>query len=318
MGLGHDHAGHNHQRTGRVLKASLVVTFIYVVVLVVAGLRANSLALLSEAAHNVSDFLALALSLLAVYFQSRPPSATKTFGYDRAGVLAAFVNSLALVLLSFYILYEAAARLRAPVTVQPGLMMGVAAIGVVMNGVIALMVWRTGGADLNLRSVLLHELGDTLSTAAVIAGGWGIKLTGQQWIDPALSFGIGALILWSSLGIVKESLNILLEGAPAGLNTESIRQGMLKVDGVIDVHDLHVWSIGSRSHALSCHILIADIPPSESERILRDVQQALSCGFHINHSTIQFEHTICAIANGCIIPVGLADDHGHAHSHHHH
>lgn len=317
MGHGHDHAGHDHQRTGRVLRISLAVTFAYVVVLVVAGLRSHSLALLSEAAHNVSDFLALALSLLAVYFQSRPPSATKTFGYDRAGVLAAFVNSIVLVGLAFYILYEAAARLRAPVTVRPGVMIGVAAAGVVMNGVISLLVWQSSKNDLNIRSVLLHQLGDTLSTAAVIVGGWAILLTGKQWIDPALSFGIGALILWSSFGIVRETLNILLEGAPMGLKTESIRAGMCEVPGVKDIHDLHVWSIGSRTHAMSCHIQIEDIPPSESERILRDVQTYVSRRFHINHTTIQFEHAICDIAHGCVIPVSKVHDHGNPHHHHH-
>lgn len=315
MGHGHEHAGHDHQHTGRVLRISLVVTFAYVVVLLVAGVRAHSLALLSEAVHNVSDFLALALSLLAVYFQARPPSATKTFGYDRAGVLAAFVNSIVLVGLGFYILYEAAARLRAPVNVRPGVMIGVAAAGVVMNGIISLLVWQSSKSDLNLRSVLLHQLGDTLSTAAVIVGGWGIMLTGKQWIDPALSFGIGALILWSSLGIVRETLNILLEGAPTGLKTETIRLGMREVAGVKDVHDLHVWSIGSRTHALSCHIQIDDIPPSESERILREVQAYVSRRFHINHTTIQFEHAICEIAHGCLIPVSPGHDHGHPHSH---
>lgn len=317
MGHGHDHAGHDHQRTGRVLRISLGVTLAYVVVLLVAGVRAHSLALLSEAAHNVSDFLALALSLLAVYFQSRPPSATKTFGYDRAGVLAAFVNSIALVGLGFYILYEAAARLRTPVAVRPGLMIGVAAAGVVMNGLISLLVWQSSKSDINIRSVLLHQLGDTLSTAAVIVGGWGILLTGKQWIDPALSFGIGALILWSSLGIVRETLNILLEGAPSGLAIETIRAGMREVAGVKDVHDLHVWSIGSRTHALSCHIQIEDIPPSESERILREVQDYVSRRFHIDHTTIQFEHAICGTAHGCVTPVGKVHDHGHPHPHLH-
>lgn len=311
---GHDHGLHDrHQHTGQVLRISLGVTFLYIIVLVVAGLRAHSLALLSEAAHNVSDFLALALSLLAVYFQSRPPSQTKTFGYDRAGVLAAFVNSVALVGLAFYILYAAAARLRTPVNVRPGLMIGVSIAGVVMNGIITLLVWKSSSDDLNLRSVLLHEVGDTLSTAAVIVGGWGIMLTGKQWIDPALSLGIGALILWSSFGIVRETLNILLEGAPAGLKTQHIREEILRVKGVNDVHDLHVWSIGSNTHALSCHIWIADIPPSESECILREVQQQLRQHFQINHTTIQFEHTICAIADGCVIPVSKASGHHHLH-----
>jgi cobalt-zinc-cadmium efflux system protein len=285
------------------LLVSLGVTLAYIALLVIAGLRAHSLALLSEAGHNLSDFLALALSLLAFYLQSRPPSSTKTYGYDRAGVLAAFINSAALFLLAFYIFYEAAKRLYEPVVVRPGLMMGVAAAGVVMNGVIALLVWRSAAGDVNLRSVLLHELGDTLSTLAVIAGGWAILWTGHQWIDSALSFGIGALILWSSAGIIRETLNILLEGAPAGMEMRHIQRQIERVDGVNGVHDLHVWSIGSATHALSCHIAIEDIPPSASERILRDVQECLRRHFHIHHTTIQFEHVNCAISNGCFIPV---------------
>lgn len=212
----HAHAEDLHdQRTARVLKLSLVVTVLYIVLLVVAGIRSHSLALLSEAGHNLSDFLALLLTWVAVYVQSRPPSATKTFGYQRAGVLAAFVNAVSLVLIAFLILYEAAHRLYEPSNVEPKTMMWVAACGVVMNGAIALMLLRTR-KDLNIRSAFLHELGDTLSTAAVIVGGWVILETKQTWVDSALSFGIGVLVLWSSFGIIRESLNILLEGTPGG------------------------------------------------------------------------------------------------------
>src|ERR1700753_2893387 len=167
----HTHAA--NERTSKVLRISLGVTLAYIVLLVIAGIRAHSLALLSEAGHNLSDFLALLLSLVAVYLQSRPPSTTKTYGYHRAGVLAALVNALSLVVVAFFIFYEAARRLQSPEAVRPGVMMSVAAAGVVMNGVIALLLYRSGG-DVNIRSALLHEVGDTLSTAAVIAGGWAI------------------------------------------------------------------------------------------------------------------------------------------------
>src|SRR5712671_7260420 len=218
----------------RVLKISLGVTLAYIVLLVVAGIRAHSLALLSEAGHNLSDFLALLLSLLAVYLEGRPPSATKTYGYRRAGVLVALVNALSLIVVSFFIFYEAFKRWQSPELVHAGTMIGVAAAGVVMNGVIALLLWRAG-RDVNLRSAFLHEIGDTVSTAAVIAGGWAIMLTGQYWIDSALSFGIGALILWSSFGIVRETLNILLEGTPRGMKLEAVEQAMRSIAGVSDV-----------------------------------------------------------------------------------
>jgi cobalt-zinc-cadmium efflux system protein len=189
-----------------VLRISLAVTMLYVILLVVAGLRAHSLALLSEAGHNLSDFLALLLSLVAVFLEGRPPSATKTYGYRRAGVLAALVNALSLVAVSFLIFYEAFRRLQHPEHVRAQVMIWVAAAGVIMNGVIALLLWRSG-RDVNIRSALLHEVGDTLSTAAVIVGGFAILWTGQYWIDAALSFAIAALILWSSFGIVRETLN---------------------------------------------------------------------------------------------------------------
>jgi cobalt-zinc-cadmium efflux system protein len=290
----------------------LLVTLAYIILLVVAGLRAHSLALLSEAGHNLSDFLALLLSLAAVFLQARPPSSTKTYGYHRAGVLVALVNSASLVIVSFFIFYEAFRRVQHPEPVHAGLMIWVAAAGVVMNGVIALLLYRTS-QDVNIRSALLHEVGDTLSTAAVIGGGWGILLTNQYWIDSALSFGIGALILWSAFGIVRETLNILLEGTPRGMKLDSIANAMRSVDGVNDVHDLHVWSIGSETHALSCHIAIADIPPSASERILRDVKEVLLRDFKIDHTTIQFEHAECEVAHGCVIPVPEAPEHEHRH-----
>jgi len=307
------HASHGGgEKTSRVLRVSLVVTSGYILLLVIAGLRAHSLALLSEAGHNLSDFLALLLSLVAVYLQARPPSATKTYGYHRAGVLAALINAASLVVISFFIFYEAFRRLQTPEQVHATTMMWVAGAGVAMNGVIAFLLYRAGG-DVNIRSALIHEVGDTLSTAAVIVGGWVILLTGKYWIDSALSFGIGALILWSSFGILRETMNILLEGTPRGLKLERVEAAIRKIEGVNDVHDLHVWSIGSESRALSCHIAIADIPPSVSERILRDVKEVLHHDFQVNHTTIQFEHVECEVAHGCIIPVAEAGEHHHHH-----
>jgi len=302
------------ERTSRVLRASLVVTLGYIALLVFAGIRAHSLALLSEAGHNLSDFLALLLSWFAVYLESRPPSSTKTYGYHRAGVLVALVNAVSLVVVAFFIFYEAFRRLQSPEHVHAGLMMWVAAAGVVMNGVIAVLLYRAGG-DVNLRSAFLHEVGDTVSTAAVIVGGWAILATGKYWIDSALSFGIGALILWSGFGIVRETLNILLEGTPRGLRLANVEAKIRAIAGVNDVHDLHVWSIGSETRALSCHIAIADIPLSASEKILRDVKECLLHNFKIAHTTIQFEHAECEVAHGCVMPVGEAAEHGHSHSH---
>jgi cobalt-zinc-cadmium efflux system protein len=311
-------AGPGARRIQAVLRFSLVATFAYVLVTFVAGLRAHSLALLSEAGHNVSDFLALLLSFAAVYFQSRPADQSRTFGYQRAGVLAAFINAATLIVISVWIGIEAVHRLSAPVAVQPKLMMVVAAAGVLMNGVIAALLWGVA-RDVNLRSAFLHMAGDTLSTAAVIAGGAGILLTGQNWIDPVLSLLIAALILWTSIGIVRETLNILLEGTPRGVSLLAIRESMEAVEGVVDVHDLHVWSLGSQSRALACHVTIADIPPSESVCIRVKLNHVLQEHFHISHTTIQFEHIGCGELEGCVVPMeqmASAGEHGH-HGHTH-
>src|SRR5258708_4772228 len=190
----HDHSHSHGHSSVTVLRYSLVATFIYVLVTLVAGLRAHSLALLSEAGHNVTDLLALLLSWVAVFIQTRPPSATKTFGYHRAGVLAAFVNALTLVLIAFYIFYEAFLRMQAPLAVQPRLMIWVAVAGVLMNGIMSWFLYRSSPA-VNILTAFIHQLGDTLSTAAVIVGGWIILWTGKNWVDPALSIGIGCLIL---------------------------------------------------------------------------------------------------------------------------
>ena len=316
----HVHAAPAGQkRTSRVLWFSMLATLVYVALTLVAGLRAHSLALLSEAGHNMSDFLALALSFVAVYFQTRPPTNKKTFGYQRAGVLAAFLNAATLILISLWIGVEAVHRLSAPVVVQPRLMMWVAAASVLMNGVIAALLWGVA-RDVNMRSAFIHMAGDTLSTAAVIAGGCAILFTGQNRIDPILSIIIAALILWSSFDIVRETLNILLEGTPRGLSLNQIRAGMEAVEGVINVHDLHVWSLGSQSHALACHIQIEDIPPSESNCILLKIKALARERFHIHHTTIQFECDGCEVMDGCVVPISemVAESHDHAHHSHSH
>jgi len=296
----------------RVLRFSLAATLVYVVVTLLAGLRAHSLALVSEAGHNASDALALLLSFVAVHFQSRPATDRKTFGYQRAGVLAAFLNALTLILISVWIAFAAIHRFIQPVEAQPRVMMLVAAAGVVMNGAIATLLWRVSH-DVNMRSVFVHMLGDTLSTAAVIAGGAAILFTGSPWVDPALSLGIAAMILWSSIAIVRETLNILLEGTPRGLSLNEIRTRLESIEGVEEIHDLHVWSLGSQTHALASHVTIADIPPSESARILDEINSVLLRSFHIHHTTIQFEHVECPVAHGCVMPVEAVSSHGHHH-----
>lgn len=308
----------------RILQLSMLATFSYIVATFVVGLRVHSLALLSEAGHNVSDLLAIALSFLAIYFQARPATDQKTFGYQRAGVLAAFVNAITLIALSVWIAIAAIQRFGSPVAVQPKAMMVVATAGVLMNGMIAGLLWRFSD-EVNIRSVFIHMLGDTLSTAAVIVGGFAILYTGRNWIDPALSLVIAALILWSSIGIVRETLNILLEGTPRSVELAAVRSAIEEVEGVVGVHDLHVWSLGPKSVALASHITVVEMPVSACTALRDTINHTLRQSFRIRHTTLQFEAGDCAAAHlcGAILNEEAAlmdahDHHGHSHFGHSH
>jgi cobalt-zinc-cadmium efflux system protein len=292
-GHSHDHShGHSDSGTGRALILSLFLTLGFVGFETVAGFRAASLALLSDAGHNFADAFALLLAAFGFYLQSRPANAVKTFGYQRAGVLAAFANAVSLVVLALLLFYESYQRLRNPQPVVESTMIIVAAIGLAMNLII---VWKLGGHghDMNIRAAWIHMLGDAMSCVAIIAGAIAIHYTGLVIIDPVLSILIGVMIVWSGWGIIQESLNVLLEGSPKGIELDDVTGGMRGVTGVIDVHDLHIWSLGSQAHALSCHVLIDDVPPSASEAILRNIKSVLCDRFSITHSTIQFEHVRC-------------------------
>ena len=289
------HHHHHHSGTGKVLTLSSAATLIFVAIEVFAGIKAHSLALISDAGHNFTDALSLILAAFAVYVQSKPADDRKTFGYHRAGVLAAFVNALTLIVIAGFILYEGWERLLHPVPVESGIMLIVAAAALVLNGVI---MWRLNSDqkhDLNVRAAFVHMMGDALGAVAIIVGAIVIRYTGWQQIDPALSIVIGALIIWTAYDIVKESLNVLLEGLPSGLALNAVTEEMQRVEGVLDVHDLHIWTLGSNAHALSCHVLIEDMPPSASDAILRRLNQVLS-NFHIHHTTVQFEHDRCALS----------------------
>lgn len=296
---------HHHPNTGRILGWSIAATVAFVALEAAAGVRAHSLALLSDAGHNFTDALALLLAAFGFYLESRPADEEKTYGYHRAGVLAAFINALTLILLALYIFHESYQRLVAPQVVDELTMLVVAGFGLLVN--VAIMRGLRAGkkSDLNIRAAYAHMLGDALGSVGIILGAVAIRYTGWQRIDPALSILIGLLIVWTAWDIVKESLNILLEGLPRGMRLPHVVAAIRGVEGVIEVHDLHVWSLGSSVHALSCHVLIRDLPPSESESILKRINADLDARFHIRHTTIQFEHECCpASESGCSIPAG--------------
>jgi cobalt-zinc-cadmium efflux system protein len=288
----HSHHQHHHhgQSATWVVRIALVATLALVATELVVGRLSHSLALVSDGWHNLTDIPSLILSWIALYFERRPPDRQKTFGYQRAGVLVAFVNALLLVGVALYLCFEGYERIVHPEPVASGAMLVVGVIALVVNGGIT---WALLGeqSDLNLRAVFIHNLGDALSNVAIIAGAWVIRATGYSIIDPVLGFLIAGLILWSAVGIISDSVNILMESLPKGMSLESVAAAMLRVEGVKEVHDVHIWSLGSHSQALSCHVHILDMSTSESEQIAHQVRELLAHEFGIHHTTIQFEHT---------------------------
>ncbi len=306
----HNH-GHQHG-TGQILKWSFWATLLFVAIEAFAGIQANSLALISDAGHNFTDALAIALAAVGFRLQSKPADDVKTYGYHRAGVLTAFVNALTLVGISAFIFYEAWHRFVQPHHVEEWTMLWVAVAGLAVNGAIMWGLHRDKDHDLNIRAAFVHMMGDAVSSVAIIAGAIAIHFTGFEIIDPILSVLIGALIIWTAWDIIQESLNVLLEGLPRGLELKAVCESLKTLDGVIDVHDVHIWSLGSSAHAMSCHVLIEDMPPSESNAILQRINDRL-CGFHIHHTTVQFEHTKCALSDA---PCNIVSA-GHQHQHQH-
>ncbi|MGO8735961.1 MAG: cation diffusion facilitator family transporter [Terriglobia bacterium] len=284
---------HTHvhfRRPDWIVKTALVLTLALVVIEFITGHLAHSLALISDGWHNLTDLPTLVLAWIALYFERKPPDHQRTYGYQRAGVLAAFMNALLLVAVAVLICYEGYQRILRPEPIAAKAMLVVGIVALVINGSISLLL-ASGRSDLNLRAVFIHNLGDALSNIALIAGAWLIQRTGQWLIDPLIAFLVSGMIVWTALGVIMESANILLESLPKGMSLERVASALLEVPGVREVHDIHIWSLGTRSHALSCHVHILDMPTSESERIGRRLRDVLASEFGITHSTIQFEHT---------------------------
>jgi cobalt-zinc-cadmium efflux system protein len=289
---GHDScAGHSlppQEATSGVLVGAVVATLLLVVAEMFGGYLGHSISLISDALHNLSDVPTLLISWIALHWATRPADHERTYGYQRAGILAAFTNGILLILVSLGLFYEAFERFLHPVVVREGWMIGVSILALAINGGITLALVRSR-RDLNLRSILIHNFGDAISNIAILAGAFAIRFTGAQWLDPLLGVAIATLVLWSTRDLLRESGNILLEGLPKGIRLESVARSILKVKGVQEVHDIHVWTIGTDMVALSCHVRIPDMHMDESEKILQAVCTGLEKDFHISHITVQFE-----------------------------
>jgi cobalt-zinc-cadmium efflux system protein len=305
------HHHHHAPETGWVLRLSLVATLAFTGFEIWAGLWSHSLSLLSDAGHNFTDALALLLAAVGVYLQSKPADQVKTYGYGRAGVITAFLNAATLIVISLAIFWEAVVRLLHPEPLNDRIMLWVAVGALALNGAIVIALNRGNKGDINIRAAMIHMAGDAVGAVAIIAGALAIRYTGLLYIDPIISIVLGIFIIYTAWDIVRESCNILLEGLPRGIELSSVTEALGAVDGVLEVHDLHIWSLGSNTHALSSHVLIDDMPPSASQRILKRIVQVLR-GFGIHHSTIQFEHVPCVLSESGCQPVP-----SNVHEHHH-
>lgn len=298
----HSHTHHHHhapagKNAGLRLGLSLGLTFAFVFVEVIAGLWSNSLALLTDAAHNFTDVVALGLSWYALRIATRPAHAGKTFGYHRSGILVALFNAASLVLISFGIFSEAWQRIQTPPEVESGILIGVGLLAFIINLFTAWLVKEGSEHDLNMRSAFLHLMGDVLSTLGAVAAGVVILFTGWNWLDPLVSVLIGALILWNAWGILRQAVNILLESAPSDIDMQAMLTDLKTVPGVKDVHDLHVWSLTENMRMLSAHIVTNDQPISAGAALQQTINQMLSERYKIVHATLQLECACCQSGN---------------------
>jgi cobalt-zinc-cadmium efflux system protein len=265
----------------------MALTALYMFAEFFGGLWTGSLALLADAGHMLADVAALMLALLAVWFSSRPATPSKTFGYYRLEILAALVNGVGLVLISFFIFYEAYSRWFAPPHVRSGAMIMVATGGLLINLLCARLLHHERRDDLNVRGAWLHIVGDALGSIGAMAAGGLIAVFGWNAADPLISVFIGLLIVWSSWNLIRDATNVLLEGTPAHINLAAVEAAILETEGVSNVHDLHIWTITSGREALSAHVIHAySITPPV---LLKELRDKLHDRFGVDHLTIQME-----------------------------
>ncbi|HEY0144449.1 MAG TPA: cation diffusion facilitator family transporter [Thermoanaerobaculia bacterium] len=306
--LAHDHHhphAHSlaHSRTvSRKLTVATAANILVVVAELTVGLWAGSLALVGDALHNLTDAVALILALVAVRLARKPPTSAKSFGYHRAGILVAFINSGALVAFTVIIFREAFERLGESHEVHTTAMLITAAVALVVNSATAISLHHDSRDDVNIRAAVIHMISDAVSSAGIIVAALLIRATGNPIWDALISMAIGVLILWSSYGVLKESVNLLLEGTPAGIDPEAVTKAIGAIDGVFGVHHLHIWALGPSHPALSCHLMVGDVPVRTTSRLIDEVNELLQHEFGIAHTTIQFEFANCATDDPYCVP----------------
>lgn len=297
----HDHH-ERRSRLSRKLAIATLLTALFFGAELGVGIYANSLALIGDAFHNITDAAALLLAMWVLRLERRRPTRGKSFGYQKAGVLAAFVNASMLVGITAFLLIEAWNRFREPQSVDSFWMLTAAAIALALNTAITLWLRKESRGDLNVRSAVIHLTGDALASAGVIIGALMIRATGSPIYDPIVSVMIGLLILVSSYGILRETMNLLLEGTPRGIDPEAVTRDLAAQAGVIGVHHLHIWALGPSRPALSCHLMLGDVTLKSTGEVLASVSSMLAEKYSIAHTTIQFEHSGCPIDDPLCLP----------------
>jgi len=290
MGDGHHGHGHGHghrSKNKRRLMLTLILAAVYMIAEVIGGLWAQSLALLADAGHMLSDVAALALSLGAIWIAERPPTPQRTYGYYRMEILAALANAVMLVMVAIFIFIEAIERLQEPVEVQGWVVIWIATGGLLMN-LIGLWILHGGREEsLNIQGAWLHVLSDALGSVGAITAGLLVWLFGWYWADAAISMVIGLLVIYSSWNLLKEAVSVLMEHAPGGIDVDQVRDLIRGTPGVLAVHDLHVWTITTGMSALSAHVVISDL--NLQQILLKQLRDELHQHFGIDHITIQIE-----------------------------
>ena len=291
---------HDNEITSKKMWIATAITFIFCLFEALIGYQSNSLALMADAGHNFADAFALGLSAFALWMASKPADDKRTFGYHRVGILAALVNAVGLAIMSIVIFWEAVQRLRTPELVDSGSMIWVALVAIVINSGIAWWLSAAAKDDLNIRSAYLHMVGDAAASLAVVIAGIIIAFTSWYVADPIVSIIFAFLVLWSSWSILTESIQMLLEGTPTGIDLAKVKQKISEIQGVLSVHDLHVWAVSSGLIACDCHIMITEQSVSAGQIIQQNVSHMLAHDFKISHSTIQIEVEDCGGHNHAI------------------
>jgi cobalt-zinc-cadmium efflux system protein len=309
--MNHEHTEVNHQTIdgSKGLKIALLVVVVVMAAEIAGGILSNSLALLGDAGHMLVDALALGLSLVALNLAKKPATTTRTYGFHRAEIMAALANGVTLFLVAAYIFYEAYQRFGNPPTVRTPIMLGVAVVGLVANLIAMRLLHRARHSNLNVRAAFFHVFGDTISSVGVIVGGIIIAVTGWKIVDPIIAIVIGIIILWGAVNLVRESVDILLEMVPQHIPLDKVTEAIKSVKGVVELHDVHIWTITSGIYALSTHILIQDQMLSRTSEIIAIIKRELEQKFNITHTTFQLECEKCATcAEGLVCQIHRSEE----------